>query len=292
MKKKIIYFIILFGLITVSIVLSQPRLSKAATPPTAPGSARHLRNAPTIGDAFVGERFSYTISFWIFDNIAAGSIMLKKGEKRNEYIATLEAHTTGLLSRFLKPRSDTYTTRLTMVDGGKRFITSHFEKNVHIGEKVRRSVQEVDYEKGELRWTTYKHGKVRRTGGTDIPPGERYDGPLTAFYNLRYGVYGPIEGGRSYHIKTLPKGEKPVSDIEIRIASERELNKFYNGDKKDPRARYYAVAVIDKEFFDSRTGEVEIIFNADLVPLYAVARNVMMYGDIRGKLKTIEYEKD
>ncbi len=288
MKKKPLYLIAVACLIALSILFLAPKISVTATPP-ALASAGHLRDAPTIGEAFVGERFTYTVGFWIFKDIAEGSIELKKGEKENEYIATLEAHTTGLLGRFFKPRSDTYTTRLTMVDAGKRFITTHFEKNVRIGDKVRRGLQEVDYEKGELRWTTYKHGKVRRSGRVEIPPGERYDGPLTAFYNLRYGVYGPIEEGRNYQIKTLPKGEKPVSDIEIRIASKKELKKFYNRSKKDPRARYYAVAVIDKEFFDSRTGEVEIIFNADLVPLDAVAKNVMMYGDIKGRLKSIKY---
>ncbi len=265
------------------LIISPPSLSTAASAETTASEVSPEESAGefSIGEAFVGEEFTYSIGFWILSNVAEGTIRLTRDEE-GQYVAILSAHTTGAIGRFFRSRKDTYTTHLKIVESGDRFVTGRLEKDVRIGKKIRKSVQKLDYDKGTLSWTTYKKGKIRRTGEMPIPPGEKYDGPLTAFYNLRHGVYGPIEEGREYFIKTIPKKDKPMDDIELRIATSEEFKKHVG--TRDNGAKYFARAIIDKDFFDSKTGVVEILFNEDMVPVEAVAKDVLLFGDIRGRL--------
>ncbi len=278
----------------VFIVLSAVLIISPASQSTTAGAQKAASEASpqasssefNIGESFVGEEFTYSIGFWILSNVAKGTIRLTRNEE-GQYVAVLSAQTTGAIGRLFRPRKDTYTTHLKIIDNGDRFITGSLEKNVRIGDKVRKSVQRLDYDEGVLRWTTYKKGKVRRVGEMPIPPGEKYDGPLTAFYNLRHGAYGPIEEGREYFIKTIPKKDKPMDDIELRIATREEFKKYVG--TRDTGAKYFARAIIDKDFFDSETGEVEILFDEDMVPVEAVAKDVLLFGDIWGRLVKAKY---
>ena len=286
MKKHLILSLTAILFIALFII-SLPGISTSACAPAEESDVPPEESADTlnIGESFVGEEFTYSIGFWILSNVAEGTIRLTKNSD-GEYVAILSAHTTGGIGRLFRKRKDTYTSHLKIIDGGKRFVTSRLEKDVRIGKKTRKSVQVLDYDKGTLGWTTYKKGKVRRTGEMPIPPDEKYDGPLTAFYNLRHGVYGPIEEGNKYFIKTIPKKDKPMDDIELHIATQKEFKKQVKKQLrgKDIGAKYYARAVIDKDFFDSKTGVVEIFFNEDMVPVEAIARDVLLFGDIRGRL--------
>ncbi|MCP4231281.1 MAG: DUF3108 domain-containing protein, partial [bacterium] len=191
-----IKFKILPALLVLLAILFASKASISVTPALTEDSTTKLTRSDeagklNIGETFVGEEYTYTIGFWILNDVAEGTIKLTR-DAEGQYVATLSAHTTGAIGRLFRKRKDSYTTRLKIINDGNRFITGRLEKNVRIGKKTRRSVQELNYETGKLNWTTYKKGKVRYTGEMDIPPGEKYDGPLTAFYNLRHGAYGPI----------------------------------------------------------------------------------------------------
>ncbi len=253
--------------------------SKAGTQPGGAGPSTSS-DRPTIGETFVGEKFTYQIGFWILDNVATGSISLEKGPD-GDYIATLTAQTTGVVGWLLRYRKDTYTAHMKMIDGGRRFITKTFEKRVEFRGKVRRGITKLDYEKRLLTWRSWGGGKEEKSGRDEIPEGVYYDGPLTAFYNFRYGVYGPIEEGRTYNIKTFPK--KGVSDIFLRIATREEMKRRLKD--KARLGNYLADVKIDKELFGSQSGDIEIIFTDDLVPVEAVAKDIIFFGDVRGTLK-------
>ncbi len=233
----------------------------------------------SIGEAFEGEEFTYRIGFWVFDDVAVGSISLRK-DPGGDYIAVLTAQTTGIVGWLLRNRKDTYTARLRMIDGGRRFVTRIFEKSVDIGGRVRRGITILDYERGMLTWRSWGGGKEPKAGEDRIPPGVFYDGPLTAFYNFRYGVYGPVEEGRRYTIKTFPK--KGVSDIYVRIATKEEMKRRLTGGRTP--GDFLADVKIDRELFGSQSGEIEIIFTKDMVPVEAVAKDIIFFGDVRGVL--------
>ena len=238
---------------------------------------------PTIGERFAGEEHSYTISFWILDEVAVGKITLSRDG--DVYVATLHAHTTGL-ARWFRKREDNFTAILEETADGKRFRTLRFEKTTKIGRKTRKSVTVIDHDRHVMKWEKWNRGRLKKTGSLVFTPGTYYDDPLGALFNLRYGVYGPVEEGGVYHIKTFPKRNKEV-DIYLSFATVDEFKKQLKRNRNNvvvQSASYFARVKLDKELFDSKTGKVELYFDESLVPVRAVAKDVMLFGDVRGDL--------
>ncbi|MEE9615262.1 MAG: DUF3108 domain-containing protein [Thermodesulfobacteriota bacterium] len=273
-----------------TLALSLPGLLKPRAVLTAPAFFLKKEGA-TIGEAFAGEEFTYRVGFWVFDDVAEAKIRLSKDPESSDYIVTLKAHTTGLIA-WLREREDVYTARLREVDGGKRFVTVTFEKNVKIGSKTRRTRTVLDHEDGLMTWKKWKRGKERKGKGGEFEmvPGVFYDGPLTAFYNFRYGVYGQVGEGKDFKITTFPKDGGENVDITLKIATEEE----YERRKPDwtTPADYLADVRLDKDLFDSRSGKVEMLFNGGLVPVEAVAKDILFFGDVRGKLVELGVDMD
>mgnify|MGYP001578858656 FL=1 len=250
---------------------------------TAHAAEEH--GAPTIADAFAGEALDYVIGFWFFDNVAEARLSLEKGEK-GEYIARLEAYTTGVI-KGIADRRDVYVARLKLVDNGKRFLTQSFEKSVTMRGKTRRNLTVVDYKKRVVRWRSWGGGKEEKTGVSNIPPGIYCDDPLAAFYNLRAGVYGPIQEGKEFRMFTFPKGDR-VPEIKVRVAGNAELQEKARKNKYSARSssfyspQHLAIATMGPELFASEG--IDLFFNSSFIPVEAIARDVMLFGDVRGRL--------
>ncbi|MCR4286941.1 MAG: DUF3108 domain-containing protein [Deltaproteobacteria bacterium] len=244
--------------------------------------AEEEHGAPTIADSFSGEVLDYVIGFWFFDNVAEAKLSLEKGEK-GEYIARLEAYTTGVI-KGIADRHDVYIARLMVVDKGKRFLTQTFEKSVTMRGKTRRNLTVVDYKKRVVRWRSWGGGKEEKTGQANIPPGIYCDDPLAAFYNLRAGVYGPMQEGKEFRLFAFPKGDN-VPEIKVRIAEKAELQEKARKNKSSSdfyAPQRLAIATMGPELFASEG--VDLFFNSSFVPVEAVARDVMLFGDVRGRL--------
>lgn len=239
----------------------------------------------TIGDAFVDEELSYDIGFWFFEDVARGRLALKS-EGEGRYIATLTAYTTGVVRTLTRQRKDVYISRLRLSEDGSRFVTESFEKAVEMGGKTRRSRHVVDHKAGTVEWRSWGGGKDEKTGSARIPEGVHADDPIAAFYNFRFGVYGEISEGKEYRIATFPKEEK-FPEITIRMATAGDLKRRRPG----VEAGLLADAKIDKELFGSRDGELEILFTRGMLPVQAVAKGVLLFGDVRGRLREVSAGK-
>ncbi|MBI5903695.1 MAG: DUF3108 domain-containing protein [Deltaproteobacteria bacterium] len=248
------------------------------TPAAAPVQ-QSLPKAANIADAFVNEELSYSIGFWLFEGVAFGKVSLKKGEN-GDYTATLTAHTAGALDRILYHREDTYVAHFRLAEGGRRFVTTSFDKTIESGGKVKKSLTTFHYDRGEMSWNSREEGRGERSGVEKLPPGVYYDDPIGAFYNFRFGVYGPVEEGRKYQIPSFPKkGVVPM--IHLRIADRGE---FMEANSKETDADYLSYATIDRDLFGSQTGNIEIYFTRGMVPVEAVVKDLIFFGDVRGTL--------
>jgi hypothetical protein len=165
-------------------------------------------------------------------------------------------------------------------EDGRRFRTKRFEKTVLIGNKTRHGYTEVDYDTRTYRWKSWGGGKETKEAEESIPEGTYYDDPLTGFYNFRFGVYGRIEEGKEYHVPTFPKNN--VSTIYVKIATNDEKTLKANPGQEE--IGYLANIVIDKEFFGSQTGRIEVQFSKDMIPVTAVAKEIILFGDVKGRL--------
>lgn len=235
----------------------------------------------TIADAFIGEELDYKIGFWFFDRVAVGKLTFKKSEEGG-YEATLRAHATGIIDKFLKHRRDEYTSYMDISEDGTRFLTRRFEKVIEKDGKKRVKKKYIDYKSRVMMWISWGGGKDEETGATVFPPGVSPVDPLAAFYNFRAGAYGTPGPGGEYRIPDLPKEDGRVPEIYLRIVTPDEMAERTRG--KDHGAQYLADAIIGKDLFGSEKGEMELFFNSALVPVYAVAKKVTFLGNVRGTL--------
>lgn len=232
-----------------------------------------------IGESFLNEELTYQVSFWFLDDVAKGTVSLKKGEGE-EYIATLTAHTRGAVEKLVFKRKDIYIARMGITGDGKRFVTRSFEKEVELRGKTKKSITWFDYDKKVMNWKSWDNEGNERSGTEKLPEGIYCDDPLSAFYNFRFGAYGPVEGGKDYLIHSFPKnGEVPR--ISLKIASKDEMDKRLNEESK---VDYLADVVIDKELFGSKTGYLEVYFTRNMVPIGTVVKDLVFFGDVTGKL--------
>lgn len=280
MKKNFTVFAVLVAL-ALAAPAFRPSVALAGGQPSVfmTGSAAG-RGASTISEAFTGEEFVYQIGFWFFDDVAVGTLTFKD-EGNGVFTGTLKARTTGVVDRLIISREDTYVSRMRVSDDGQRLITERFEKTVNKAGKVRNGVSLFDYKKNVMTWRSWGGGKEEKSGVASFPDGITPYDPIAAFYNFRYGAYGPVERGREYTIYSFPK-EDHVPFITIRVATEKEI-KARAGRYPD-KTEYLADARIDKELFGSQSGEIEIYFTDEMVPMHAVAKDILFFGDVRGDL--------
>lgn len=246
---------------------------------------QEAKKKPTIADVFIGEDLTYRIGFWIFDDVAQGRLTLENGPD-GDYVATLSAWTTGVAGWALRYRKDTFVVHMRLSDDGQRFISKTFEKTVDKSGDIRKGITYFDYDKRLVTWRSWGGGKEDKGGTGRIPSGIWVDDPIAAFYNFRYGVYGPVKEGANYTIYTFPKGDE-VPHIMLRMASKTELA-ARRGD--NAAAEYLAYARIDRDLFGSQSGDVEILFNGDMLPTEAVAKDIMLFGDVRGRLVKMGFD--
>ncbi len=236
----------------------------------------------SIGEFFDGEELHYEISFMFLKKVATVMLVFKRAEQKGRYISVLQGETLGIIGWLSKYRSDTYRTVMEEIDGGRRLRSISFEENVKIGKKTRTYSHEFDYQK--KRWTkrSTRRGVRTRTAEAAIPEGKTYDDFLCASYNFRYGVYGQLERGKTYLIPTFPR--KGSNTYEIKIASKEEEDRQKTAEKIDERSALLLQLKLDPEITDSKTGLIEGWLTKDYYPMEGVIKDVILFGDVHGKL--------
>lgn len=253
--------------------------------------SQSISTPKTIGQTFDGEELFYNISFFPFPNAAWGEIQFQKNPARNGYIITLEAKTRYLIRIFTLMRKDIYRSYVEEVDGGKRLRAYRFEKEVSRLGKTTRKITTADYITNTLHWEKWESGNRTATGEQSFPATGKLDDPLVAFYNLRYGVYGQVDYGKTILVDSIPTG-KHSGAIKIEVASE-EITARERKDFANPKGRDYLLnAGLDKEMFETAHGKIRIWLAKDnwggygpKTPTYGVVKGVLLLGDVTGILK-------
>jgi len=241
-----------------------------------------LPRGRSISESFKGEELSYEIGFWLFKRVALGRLSFRETDKKGQYQALLETETLGVLGFVSRYRVDTYRSVMEEMEEGSRLRSISFEENVKVGNKVRKRVTRFDYPR--RKWTTLRSRKDGSLEATEeeIPPGKIYDDFLTAAYNFRYGVYGPIERGKRFIIPTFPR--KGATSYEVRVASREEEEKRRRSEAGRDRKEYFVRLILDPEITHSKEGRIEGWLSKDLLPVEGTLKDVLLFGDVKGTL--------
>lgn len=245
----------------------------------------------SIGHRFGGEVLKYDIGFWVFRRLGAGETVFQDlGNGR--YLASHDAKTIGVAAWLSRYRRDIYRSTMETTPDGRRLIPLRFEEDVIIGRNTRKRITVYDYSSRKVFIETRKNREFTKEE-VDIPQGIIYDDPMTGFYNFRAGVYGKVEPGKEFVIRTVPRKESRLP-IRLVLASRQEADRRRSEEKDKKGKDLYPKVRVDKELVGSAEGLVEVWFSADLVPVSGVVRNVLFWGDITGKVtsRTFSNPKD
>jgi hypothetical protein len=234
-----------------------------------------------IGEYYRGEVLKYDVDFWIFHRVAEGMATFRSlGDGR--YEAFHEGKTLGLVGLVTRYRRDVYRSVMSTINNGRRLIPLRFEEDVVIGSTIRKRTTVFDYAARKVTIDTQKEDGNSREE-VEIPYGILYDDPMTAFYNFRFGVYGKVEPGKIFTIRTVPRKDSP-KPIRLAVASKKEEDQRRSEENEKEGKDLFIKVHLDKEFVGSVHGEVEVWFTKDIVPMTGVAKDVFFYGDIQGRL--------
>ena len=237
----------------------------------------------TIGQHFSGESLAYTMGFLWFNKAGSCTVTFEETSEAGIYEATIAGQTHGVIGAFTRFRRDILSASMQEVDNGKRFRPLEFCEDVIVGSKQRKKTTRFDYENHQITIIKERKGKIKEK---TLPLDETYCDPITASYNFRFGGFGPIERGRQYVVKTVP--EKELTEIRVAIASLEEEK-----EKKRPKAlrgenAFFVYLQLDKDLIRSTSGKIEGWLSETMIPIEGRIRDVVLFGDITGRLSDIE----
>lgn len=185
----------------------------------------------------VREDLEYQISLGPWSDVARVHLILKELEP-GRYLAEVSGAAQGmwqLTSRWLPER---YQAEMVYRDG--RLVPLLYrEEFLNQGQKVMKEYR-FDHEHGRLTLWRQVQGREKVKKWEVSLKGPVYD-PLTLFYNVRLGVFGPLLGGATLRIKVLPTPEPremvftigavnhQVREVmmECRRSETKEVNQYY-----------------------------------------------------------------
>ena len=234
----------------------------------------------SIGDRFTGEVLKYEVGFWLIDPVGGGAAdfqSLGHGRYRVYHVGKAE----GIVGWLTSYRREIYRSTMTTINDGKRLIPLKFEEYSVIGEWYRKKTTTYDYPGRKVIIEGEKEGKPMKREEIDIPVGALYDDPVTAFYNLRFGVYGKVEPGKEFILRTLPS--KGHETIRVQVATKQETEKAREEEKVKTGKDLLIRILLDREMWGRKKGELEIWFNRDLIPISGVVKDIPFFGNVRGR---------
>ena len=231
-----------------------------------------------------GKTFEYGIDFLFFDRVARGELILIETEEPNVYRAELLGQTLGIASWLTGDREQKYSSLMQLMPDGSLQTIEHVSKikKKRWREWIHRSkTRRFDYKRRVVEEVKFKDSEVTDTVEHHIPEGVLPVDMLTAFYNLRLGVYGPLERGRIIFIPTF--SGKGFAEIEVNILTVEEHKKLTYFPKQGLLVR----AKIDPEIFDTKSGHLYVWFNSLGTPGMGIIEDMIGMGDVRGYLERV-----
>ena len=160
------------------------------------------------------EDLKFRVEYLFWKDVAQLQLTLKcLGPGR--YKAEIHGEPLGLLKLLTGPRRDSYQTEMVSRDG--KLLPLIYREESHKRGKRYLKEYRFDYDQGMLELWQLKEGQglVRKWHTTLKDP--IYD-PLTAFYNWRLGLLGPIREGETFKVSGIPYPNP--EEIEVRIGPE------------------------------------------------------------------------
>ncbi|MGA8571111.1 MAG: DUF3108 domain-containing protein [Desulfobaccales bacterium] len=211
------------------------------------------------------EDLNFRVEFLLWKDVAQARLTLTSlGPGR--YRVELSGEPQGLMKAFTGQRRDSYQTE--MIWRGGKLVPLVYREESRKNHKRYLKEYRFNYEKGELELWQWKEDRgVMMLKWHTALNGPIQD-PLSAFYNYRLGLLGPIKEGETLRLEGIPY-PKP-EEIDVRIGPKTEWG------------RKVMVSINNHAFVNDR-GTVFAYLDASRVPTKAWT-DVLKMGTISGEL--------
>ncbi|APG26858.1 hypothetical protein A7E78_02785 [Syntrophotalea acetylenivorans] len=227
------------------------------------------------------EQYRYDIAFLWFDRLAEAQLSLQPVEEPNRWQATLEANTLGVAAWLTSDRAQSYVS-LMQLDKEEGFTSLRHDSNISKTKEGRKRVRLkrylFDHKQQKIIQRVTRNGRQKEDLVLPMPPVKPND-ILTAFYNFRQGVYGPLVKGAKYRIPTYSR--MVASEIIVEVLADKQRPRS----PKFPKQGLLLKVQIDKEVFDTDNGIVYVWLDAQGRPAQVVVEDVIGMGDVRCTLQ-------
>ncbi|MGK2904855.1 MAG: DUF3108 domain-containing protein [Desulfuromonadales bacterium] len=226
-----------------------------------------------------GENHQYSIDFLFFKRLAEGELRFTATGQPNIFKAELIGRTLGIASWLAGDRTQAYTSLMALTpDGSLRSIEyqSRIDKHRWGKWQNRAKRHRYDYDQGKVFEEKTNDGVLLWAKEHAIPEGMQPVDMLTAFYNLRTGVYGPLLRGARFQIPTYSGGD--FFDIEVDVLTVEQQAR----QSDFPAHGLLVMARIDREIFESDSGNLYFWLNDEGIPERGIVADVIGLGDVRG----------
>ncbi len=228
---------------------------------------------------FSGETLYYDISFLWFENAASAKVSFY--EERGKYFSVLEASTKGFVGFFTAYRKHYYKTEFEVVGNGRRLRPKTFLRQVTIASNAETTRHKFDYSRQLHTWEKYDKEEKVDSGQNAIPAENAIHDILSSFYNIRNSVYGKLEKGKKFTIKTIP--EKGHDEISVHIWSEQDQEKFRLEEERKKGDEMLLNIIVPKEIFKTETGELMVWSSRHYVPIETTVKDYILLGDLHAR---------
>ncbi len=227
----------------------------------------------------------YKVSFGIFGRIGVAKAIFKINKDKT-YRILISAKATGFAKVLSGGRVESYESSGKIVKGV--LIPDIFKGTTKTDTKISQKIYYFLHKKKVIDML-----KIRKRNGKTIKSEEKLkyytkNDILTLFFNIRHYLNDfKFKGKKVLYAVGANKKDGRV-DLIVPVGKELEkLKKELN--RKDGN---FMIVFINQKIFASKRGELFLDINDNGIATKAVLKDVILFGDIRGKLKKLEITND
>ncbi len=226
---------------------------------------------------------TYKIEYGIFGKMGVADAYLTKKDGR--YEIKMVAKATGLAKVLSGGRVEVYGSKGRVVDGV--LVPESFSKDIKRSNKRRIKVYTFDHERKRVTFheENYKDGKLKDKKDETLPYYARND-ILSLYFNVE-NIIGDCSKPFAKDLKAVG-AEKRTGRVRVETIVGGAKDKLKRSLGNEP---CYLKVTIFQKLFGSKGGELYLSLNDRFVVQKALLKDVIMFGDIRGKIVNFQEKK-
>jgi hypothetical protein len=220
----------------------------------------------------------YVVEYGIFGKMGVSEAVLERNATR--YAIRMKAKATGLAKILSGGRVEIYRSEGKVVAG--RLVPDLYSKDIRRSGKRRVKVYRFDHDKRivKIHEERFRDGKLEKEKNETLP--YYADNDIFSLYFNIPKIIGDC--GKPFDKDLHAVGaEKKTGKVRVRTLVEKK-ERMLAEEMLGPDAACYLKVTIYQKIFGSKGGELYLALRDDGVATSAVLKDVVMFGDVRGRL--------